>query len=280
MKRYPGQANLLSHASWAVLALATSALVCKPTLASPTGFTGNFDPNNSQSTWSFTPAIDPTYLCPGGYVDVTCVEVNGSSAVITSDPFEKSPPYQIKWTWTNSYGKNYYVSFNYNFTTDDSSIATIRVGDELRNNLVDGANSSLGPTLVSNGEIIEFTITTSITSSTTSTLSITNFNYSVPAPLPATGAAAAFGYSRRLRRRIKGEPGSGSGSKRRTPAHPSAYLNLAPAAVQSVPLSFSYPGAAPLRRPGSGVERARRGGTAQPSSLPAGLPPSRRQSLL
>lgn len=154
--------------------------------------------------------------------------------------------------WENIYGGTYTVNFDYAYDNGNGNgnavfgIANGNIYDtenwsQITTITDPTATTSLTPYLtISPGETLFFTTVVPSSSDPSTQLSITEFNYAVPSPLPATGAAAAFGYSRRLRRRIKGKPVIGSRPKPRTPAHPVAYLNLAPGNLQSLPLSFSY----------------------------------------
>lgn len=217
------------------------------------GFTGSF----SASNWTLNGDPPPYQACDGYYGtagSLGCAEITNDIDGFAFIGGAQAPTQETTttWSWLNTTGSDYYVSFSYDFSaiTLSTQYATIQVGTSF------SANSNTLPSyfvdnkLVKDGESITFSVIVPTTKSAAG-LDISGFNAQVPAPLPATGAAAAFGYSRRLRRRIKGIPGSSSRRQSRTPAHPAAYLNLAPAALQSLPLSFHYSGSSTARLHGA-----------------------------
>ncbi len=279
----------LSYASFANFLVAFSlssslVSVCSRPALAVTGFTGSFLLNNeSSSTWNFSAPEELELI-----TSVDCDNVwNFSSSCL--DYSEASSgriqviagvaPGQTELTWPKNPPNNssYYVSFNItciDCDLDPNISVAYSVGG------ISGANGVLNAANLSDPVSAYLAPSTGISFTFTNTdyieglrVNITDFN-AVPGPLPATGAAAAFGYSRRLRRRIRGVPGSGSRRKSRPPAQPSAYLDLAPGALHTLPLSFRYPAATELRVVGTKASLTRLGGALQHGTgRPAALSP-------
>lgn len=269
-KNFPQTVSISKTLARAILRSAVGSLFCSiipiSIFPSPshavTGFTGAFELNNPPPAnfWTFTAFGDnlPPQINCDSYNPATesCLEnVNyaGGSISIYAGASTEGGTTDLTWSDTQNTSP-YYVSFSlFCSGCNDDNYLTYKVGD------VDNGGDT-GTLKVSNyllpvsaylapGEIIEFSITNTSNYEGLK-VDITNFN-AVPAPLPAAGAATAFGYSRRLRRRIKGQRPKGS-CPPVTPPHPSLYLNLAPVAVQALPVSFSYtslPAAAVPHRP-------------------------------
>jgi len=228
-----------------VIGYSSVAFHCRP--AQAIGFTGNFAPDNWVFTFNDIAPDPPTAPSCDESLAGGCVEATGDAATLAlapsgADSFTAS---FATWTWTNKeeYGTTYYVTFDWEVVSDleSSSTASFSIANVNYGPFEDGTNNSplISDVKVATGQSISFRVDINDINSGPIEFQITNFNAQVPAPLPAAGAATAFGYSRRLRRRIKGQPPAGS-CPPVLPAHPSAYLNLAPSALKSVPLTFSY----------------------------------------
>lgn len=203
------------------------------------GFTGNFEP----SFWTFSvQGVSESADCVDLATTRGCVDTFGAASgdvSVVRVTSEGAGDKYATWLWERPDGDltGYYLSFNYDVVNDGGT------GDVYGQYFVGGVASSelRGSDTVSSVYVApnqDFSFKITISNTISGSFNISSFD-AVPAPLPAAGAATAFGYSRRLRRRIKGQRRKGS-CPPVMPSHPSLYLNLSPAAVGSLPMSFSY----------------------------------------
>jgi len=252
----PRHLSRLLHGAALTNVLLVLTQITAPPAAKALGFTAGtkttspffFDGQSASSSWTLN--SNGSAVSNWGYSDSpACVPDNGLCVVLNSAnsvTIHGGGNANQVTTWVSLNGsvgnaQGYYVSFSGTFTPgpnqNSDAVATFSYGNTTSSPL--GASFTVDTFWLKSNETLSFRISNGLQSY--GDLRINNFSYSpVPSPLPATGAAAAFGYSRRLRRRIKGISGSASRPQSRTPAHPAAYLNLAPAALQSLPLSFHY----------------------------------------